>query len=191
LIEPVEAEIRERLGIAVWGVDDETLPGVVHRMLLDRGWTVAVGESLTGGLLGAALSETPGASLTFRGGITAYATECKETVLGVPVAVLASQGAVSVESAEWMARGARQRMGADVGLALTGVAGPDEQEGKPAGTVCIGVSSSQGESSVQLRLPGDRDRVRLLAVTSALDLLRRRLVEGRLDPGRAEGPGDR
>jgi nicotinamide-nucleotide amidase len=191
LIEPVEAEIRERLGIAVWGVDDETLPGVVHRMLLDRGWTVAVGESLTGGLLGAALSDTPGASLTFRGGITAYATECKETVLGVPVAVLASQGAVSVESAEWMARGARVRMGADVGLALTGVAGPDEQEGKPAGTVCIGVSSSQGESSVQLRLPGDRDRVRLLAVTSALDLLRRRLVEGRLDPGRAEGPGDR
>jgi nicotinamide-nucleotide amidase len=177
-IAPVEAEIRAALGIAIWGVDDDTLPAVVHRMLATAGQTVAVAESLTGGLLGAALTETPGASGTFRGGITAYATALKAELLGSDPA----DGAVSASTAAAMAAGVRARLGADFGLALTGVAGPEEQEGQPAGTVHLALAGPAGGEARLLRLPGDRDRVRMLAVTSALDLLRRHLQQGMADP---------
>lgn len=173
-IAPIEAEIRVLLGAAVWGVDDETLPGVVHGLLLERGETVAVAESLTGGLLGAALSETPGASATFRGGITAYSTPLKAALLGADPA----EPVVSASTAAAMAAGARDRLGATYGLALTGVAGPDEQDGQPPGTVHLAMAGPSGGQARLLRLPGDRARVRMLAVTSALDLLRRHLVAG-------------
>lgn len=177
-IEPVEAEIRAVLGIAVWGVDDETLPGVVHGLLLAREQTVAVAESLTGGLLGAALSETPGASATFRGGITAYATPLKATLLGADP----GEPAVSASTAQAMAAAARDRLEATYGLALTGVAGPEEQDGQPPGTVHLALAGPDGSQARLLRLPGDRARVRMLAVTSALDLLRRQLVSGQPTP---------
>jgi nicotinamide-nucleotide amidase len=177
LIEPVEAEIRATLGIAVWGVDDETLAGVVHGLLLERSQTVAVAESLTGGLLGAALTATPGASATFLGGITAYSSDLKTSLLGASL----EDGAVSASTASAMAAGARERFGASFGLALTGVAGPEEQEGQPAGTVHVAVAGPSGGEARLLRLPGARDRVRQLAVTSALDLLRRHLLGGQAD----------
>lgn len=173
-IAPVEAEIRARLGIAIWGVDDQTLPGVVHELLSTRGATVAVAESLTGGLLGAALTETPGASTTFRGGITAYASALKASLLGADP----GEPVVSASTAAAMAAGARERLGATYGLALTGVAGPEEQDGQPPGTVHLALAGPDGGEARLLRLPGDRARVRQLAVTSALDLLRRHLVSG-------------
>ncbi|MDX6274020.1 MAG: nicotinamide-nucleotide amidase [Frankiales bacterium] len=173
----MEAEIRSTLGIALWGVDDETLPGVVHGLLLARGQTVAVAESLTGGLLGAALTSTPGSSATFRGGVTAYSSELKTSLLGASL----EEGAVSASTARAMAAGVRERLGSSFGLALTGVAGPEEQEGQPAGTVHVAVAGPSGGDARLLRLPGDRDRVRQLAVTSALDLLRRHLLGGQAD----------
>ncbi|MDX6225232.1 MAG: nicotinamide-nucleotide amidase [Frankiales bacterium] len=177
LISPVEAEIRSTLGIALWGVDDETLPGVIHGLLLARGQTVAAAESLTGGLLGAALTSTPGSSATFRGGVTAYSSELKTSLLGASL----EEGAVSASTARAMAAGVRERLGSSFGLALTGVAGPEEQEGQPAGTVHVAVAGPSGGDARVLRLPGDRDRVRQLAVTSALDLLRRHLLGGQAD----------
>lgn len=177
-IAPVEAEIRALLGIAVWGADDETLPSVVHGLLLARGETVAVAESLTGGLLGAALTETPGASATFVGGITAYSTSLKASMLGADP----SEPAVSASTAAAMAVGARDRLGGTYGLALTGVAGPEEQDGQPAGTAHLALAGPSGLEQRLLRLPGDRGRVRMLAVTSALDLLRRHVANGQPTP---------
>jgi nicotinamide-nucleotide amidase len=166
----------EVLGDHVWGRDDDRLDEVVHRGLLAAGATVAVAESLTGGLLGAALSRMPGSSATFRGSAVVYATDLKETLAGVPGPLLASAGAVSAETAGALAVGARERLGATYGIGVTGVAGPSEQEGQPVGTVHLAVSGP-GEPVVRsLRLPGDRDRVRLLTVTAALDLLRKQVA---------------
>ncbi len=117
------------LGADVWGRDADTLPGVVHRLLRRTGSTVAVAESLTGGLAGAALSAEPGSSQGFLGGVLVYATALKETLAGVPGQVLAEHGAVSAPTAKALADGVRQRTGATYGLGLTGVAGPDPQEG--------------------------------------------------------------
>jgi nicotinamide-nucleotide amidase len=166
----------EVLGDHVWGRDDDRLDEVVHRGLAAAGATVAVAESLTGGLLGAALSRMPGSSATFRGSAVVYATDLKETLAGVPGPLLASAGAVSAETAGALAVGARERLGATYGIGVTGVAGPSEQEGQPVGTVHLAVSGP-GEPVVRsLRLPGDRDRVRLLTVTAALDLLRKQVA---------------
>jgi len=176
LLAPVEAEARSALGAAVYGADVDTLPGVVDRLLRERGATVAAAESLTGGLLGSLLSETPGASDTYRGAVVAYATELKTALLGVPAALLAERGAVDADVAAAMAVGVRQRLGSTYGVALTGVAGPDPQDGVAAGTVYVGWAGPDGAESRQLRLPGDRTRVRLLAAVSALDALRRLLT---------------
>jgi nicotinamide-nucleotide amidase len=133
--------------------------------------TVATAESLTAGLLAARLADVPGASAVLRGGIVAYATDLKATLLGVPAAVLAEQGAVSEACAAAMATGAVARCGADHGLALTGVAGPDPQEGHPVGTVCLGVAGPAGVTAVTLQLPGDRAAIRAAAVDAALAAL--------------------
>jgi nicotinamide-nucleotide amidase len=178
VLEPLVSAAADALGDDVWGVDGDVLPGVVARLLARAGATVAVAESLTGGLLGAALSELPGSSATFRGGLVVYATDLKATAAGVPAPLLAAHGAVSAETAAALAAGARERLGATYGLATTGVAGPNEQEGHPVGTVHVAVAGPDGGAVRSLRLPGDRQRVRLLAVTAALDLLRRRLSRG-------------
>jgi nicotinamide-nucleotide amidase len=164
------------LGDRVVSDDGEQLDAVVHRLLAARGETVAVAESLTGGLLAAALSERAGASETFRGSVVAYATDLKESLAGVPGPLLAAEGAVSERTAGALAAGARERLGADWGLGVTGVAGPTEQEGHPVGTVFVAVSGPAGGEVRQLQLPGDRAQVRALSVTSALDLLRRHLA---------------
>ncbi len=145
--------------------------GQVISLLRSRQQTVAVAESLTGGLLGAALTSVPGSSVVFRGGVIAYATELKAALLGVPAPLLAARGAVDPEVAVSMAAGVRQRLAASVGVATTGVAGPDPAEGKPPGTVHIAVSSNSGAVTRALALAGDRAEVRAATVRAALRLL--------------------
>ncbi len=144
------------------------------RSLADRGETLAVAESLTGGLVAAELTAVPGASRVFRGSVTAYATELKRDVLGVDGALLAERGAVDPRVAAAMARGVRDRLGAGWGLATTGAAGPDPQDGKPVGTVYVAVAGPQGSAEVPvaaLDLAGDRAAIRAATVVAALDLL--------------------
>jgi len=144
----------------------------VHRLLAAQTATVAVAESLTGGLLGASLTDMPGASHTFRGGVLAYATDLKENLLGVPRPLLAAEGPVSAPVAAAMAAGVRDRLEATYGVALTGVAGPQEQGGKPPGTVFASVAGPAGGRVAELTLAGDREAIRAAAVRAALALLR-------------------
>ncbi|MBX6388555.1 MAG: competence/damage-inducible protein A [Frankia sp.] len=175
LIAPVEAAARLALGPAVYGSDDDTLAAVVGAELAARSATLAVAESLTGGQLAAAITETPGASTYFRGGVVSYATEAKEKVVGVPADVLATAGAVSPQTAAALAANVREMFGATWGLSTTGVAGPAEQEGKPVGTVHIGVAGPDGTATRSLRLPGNRPIIQAYSVVQALDALRRTL----------------
>lgn len=148
-------------------------------LLAARGQTLAVAESLTGGLVTAALTAVPGASRVVLGSVTAYATEVKRRVLGVDAALLAERGAVDAEVARQMARGVRERLGADWGAATTGVAGPDGQDGRPPGTVYVAVSGpgSGGVVAQRLRLAGDRAAVRAGSVRAVLTLLHDELVQ--------------
>lgn len=144
----------------------------VLRLLERRGGTLAVAESLTGGLLAAELTGVPGASRTFRGSVTAYATAIKQELLGVDGALLAERGAVDAQVAREMAEGVRRRLGADWGAATTGVAGPDPQDGQPVGTVFVAVAGPAGVAEVAaLALAGDRAAIRRASVTAVLDLL--------------------
>jgi nicotinamide-nucleotide amidase len=172
LIEPEEAAARAALGSGVYGADDDTLESVVAGLLRERSATVATAESLTGGLLGAEISRAPGSSDVYVGGFVTYATEAKEALLGVPPEVVEKYGVISDECAAAMAEGARERLGATYAVSLTGVAGPTEQEGKPVGTVHVGIAGPEGTVARALKLPGDRPLVRTYAVTSALNLLR-------------------
>lgn len=135
-----------------------------------RGWSLAVAESLTGGLVSATLVDVPGASSVLRGAVVAYATDLKGTLLDVDRALLDARGAVDPDVAAAMARGVRARLGADVGLATTGVAGPEAQDGKPPGTVHVAVSTPDGTTVRSLRLTGDRALVRARSVEAVLGL---------------------
>ncbi|GGX59548.1 CinA family protein [Streptomyces hiroshimensis] len=146
--------------------------------LVARGETVAAAESLTGGLVAAGLTEVPGASRSVRGSVTAYATEVKAAVLGVDEELLAGRGAVDGDVARQMAHGVRALLGADWGLATTGVAGPDPQDGKPVGTVFVAVAGPGGRTRVrELSLDGDRRRIRSESVRAVLELLLNELTE--------------
>ncbi|MBD8869840.1 CinA family protein [Nocardioides donggukensis] len=136
-----------------------------------RGGTLATAESLTGGLLGATLTAVPGASEVYVGGVVAYATRLKVTLLGVPEEVIARHGVVSGECVSAMARGVAARTGAEWGLATSGVAGPGEQDGVPAGTVWVAAAGPTGVAVRRHDLPGDRARVRRAACLAALDLV--------------------
>ncbi|MFB9731110.1 CinA family protein [Ornithinimicrobium kibberense] len=149
-------------------------PGAAARVLEllgGRGETVAAAESLTGGLVCAALTEVPGSSTVVRGGVVSYATGVKRDVLGVPAALLEAHGAVSGPCALAMADGARRLLGADWGLATTGVAGPDPSEGHPVGTVHVAVVGEHGQVHRALHLQGSRRQVRDATVTQVLELL--------------------
>ncbi len=143
----------------------------VIRLYVGGGLTIAVAESLTGGLVGAALTDVPGASEVFVGGVVAYATDAKHEVLGVPMAVLENHGAVSAETAAAMADRVREIFGTDIGISTTGVAGPDTQEGKPAGMVFIGVAGTEAAVVNEYAFEGSRDEVRNQTVSMALELL--------------------
>jgi nicotinamide-nucleotide amidase len=166
-----EALLLEMLAEVVFGFDDDTIDSVVVDLLRERGLTVGVAESLTGGLVGARLTEHPGAGDVVRGSIASYASEVKFDLLGVPEGPVVSEAA-----ARAMAEGARRVLEADVGIAVTGVAGPDEQDGQPVGTVFVAVAMPDDTEVVQLRLPGDRKRIREFSTITLLDLLRRRLL---------------
>jgi nicotinamide-nucleotide amidase len=149
----------------------------VLALLAARGGTLAVAESLTGGMVAAELTAVPGASRSFRGSVTAYATDVKRTVLGVDGALLAERGAVDAEVARQMAAGVRRLLGADWGVATTGVAGPDPQDGQPVGTVHVAVAGPGGTiRDRRLRLDGDRRGIRWESVRAALGLLLGELI---------------
>ena len=156
----------------------------VVRLLRVRGETVAVAESLTGGLVAAEITSVPGASQVFRGSVTAYATALKHELLGVDADLLATRGAVDAQVAAQMAAGVRKALGADWGIATTGVAGPEPQDGQPVGTVFVAVdgpfgpdSGSAGGGKVEpLRLNGDRAEIRMESVRSVLALLLKQLA---------------
>lgn len=164
------------------------MTGVVAR-LVELGETVGCAESLTGGLVVARLVDTPGASAVVRGGVVAYATELKSAVLGVDADLLRRRGAVDPDVAAAMAAGARRVLGADWGVATTGVAGPDPQDGMPVGRVYVAVlgPGSPAPQVEELDLPGSRPEIRAAAVDAALDLLERCLSRDAGEP--AEGPG--
>jgi len=175
LLLPWEERIRSILGSQVFGVDDQTMESVVLSMLADRGWTLGVAESVTGGLVTGRLTAVPGASKVLRGGIVSYASEVKFDLLDVPEGPV-----VTEEAAMAMAHGVRRVTSADVGLALTGVAGPDSQDGMRPGTLFAAVvwpeAGGTTDRVAHIRLPGDRDTMRQLSVISALDLLRRSII---------------
>jgi len=167
-----EQEVRGILGSLVFGVDDETMESAVLDLLRGQARSLALAESVTGGLVAARLTSVPGASDVLRGSVVSYATEVKQDVLGVPVGPV-----VSEEAAIAMAEGACRVLDADVGIALTGVAGPTEQDGQPVGTLFVGLCIDGDCEAAHLRLPGDRDQMRQFAVISSLNLLRLRLLD--------------
>jgi nicotinamide-nucleotide amidase len=170
-VDKEEKELRAILGDLVFGVDDETMEFAVLDRLRTRGWSLGVAESVTGGFIGARIVNVPGASEVFRGTIGAYATDVKRSVLGVTAEVV-----VSEEAAREMAEGAQRVLDADVGIAVTGVAGPTEQDGIAVGTVCFGIAlPDKPTETISFRLPGDRERIRQFATISLLNLLRQRL----------------
>jgi nicotinamide-nucleotide amidase len=171
LVDAEDKELRAIIGHLVFGVDDETMESAVLDALRSRAWTLGVAESLTGGLIGARIVNVPGASDTFRGTIGSYATEVKRSVLGVT-----AESVVSEEAAREMAEGAQRVLGADVGIAATGVAGPTEQDGVAVGTVFFAIAlPGHPTEVVSTRLPGDRERLRQFSTISLLNLLRQRL----------------
>jgi nicotinamide-nucleotide amidase len=170
LLDRWEARVRSEIGSIVFGVDGESMESVVLDLLRERGWSLGLAESVTGGLVGARLTGVPGASDVFRGSIVSYATEVKQQVLDV------TAGPVVTEAAALeMAEGARRVLQSDVALALTGVAGPTEQDGMPAGTLCLALVWPDGATTMTVRLPGLREQMRQFSVITSLDLLRRAL----------------
>ena len=141
-------------------VDPQTMAATLHAELLRRSWMVATAESLTGGALGDLLSAAPGASDTYLGGVVSYATAVKQKLLEVSEQTVRKHGVVSAECAAEMAVGARRLLDADVAVSTTGVAGPTEQEGKPVGTVFVGVATKDGVTTTSLDLAGDRASIR-------------------------------
>lgn len=171
LLDPVDAEIRRRLGRVVFAVDDETVERLILRLCRERGWTLATAESATGGMIAQRITSTPGASQAFVGSVVAYAPELKTALLGVPPEMIEEEGVVSEEVALAMAAGGAKRLGADVVLAVTGSAGP-EPGGAPVGTMIIAIQTPERAAARTLRMPGDRERARTFTATAALHAAR-------------------
>ena len=182
LIEPVAEEVRRRLGDEVFTSEDESLEEVVVRLLQDAGKRLACAESITGGGVGARVTSVPGASEVFVGSAVVYTNEAKMGLLGVSREVLDGPGPVSEDCARQMAAGARRVFGTDLGLALTGAAGPASHGGAPPGLIWIALEGEDVAHARSFHVPGERDRVRRWAEQAALDLVRRHL-EGRQLPG--------
>ena len=167
-----EVAIRAILGPDVFAVDGRPMEAVVGGYLEAAQLSLGVAESMTGGLIASRCTEVPGSSAWFRGGVVSYASEVKFDLLEVPEGPV-----VSEEAARAMAEGARRLLEAQVGVSVTGVAGPEEQDGRPVGTVFVGLALGERTEAVHLRLAGDRTVIRQIAAVSALDLLRRRLMD--------------
>lgn len=177
LLSQTEGAIRLRLGAYIYGTDEESLQAAVARLLLEQQQTIATAESCTAGLVAAALTETPGSSAYLLGGEIVYSNEAKSQILGVSEAVLEAHGAVSVEAAGAMASGVRRLHGVDIGVSVTGIAGPGGgSEAKPVGLVYIGVADRNGIQIEERRFAGTRADVRARSVVAALQILFRRLT---------------
>jgi nicotinamide-nucleotide amidase len=177
LITPLENEIRALLGSAVWGADDDTLATAVGALLTEQGLMLGTMESCTGGLLADTLTDVPGAAQYFRGGLVSYATEMK-IAWGVDKAIIDEHGVISQECAIAMAAAARSMLAAQAGIGVTGVAGPDPQDDKPVGTVHVSVDvESMAPQTISYQFAQGRDAIKRRAVTTALALLRRTLLE--------------
>ncbi len=175
-IRTVEDKIRGRLGSSIWGVDEETLEGLVSRLLKKRGLRIAVAESCTGGLVSHRLTNIPGSSDYFSYGIIGYSNQAKSTFLGVSPSLVEKKGAVSSQVAKKMAQGVRKAEKTDLGLGITGIAGPSGgSRNKPVGLVYIALNSSEGEICQRFILAGDREDIKWKASQGALDMLRRYL----------------
>jgi nicotinamide-nucleotide amidase len=170
-----EEQARALLGAHVFGVDRDTPQSVVVALLIERGLKLATMESITGGLLANLLTDVPGSSNAFVGGLVAYSNMAKEQ-WGVPQETIETHGAISVETARAMAQAARERLGADVGVGITGVAGPDTQEDKPVGTVHIATASAERTSDTSQRFRGARTEIKSRTAYTALSLLRLHLL---------------
>jgi nicotinamide-nucleotide amidase len=182
LLAPLVAEVQRRLGDALFTVDDEELEEAVGRLLRSHARTLACAESLTGGGVGARITSVSGASDYFVGSAVVYTAEAKQTVLGVSRSTIEGLGVVSEACALEMAAGTRRLFGADVGLALTGAAGPEPHDRAEPGTVWLGLDADDVAHARGFTVPGERDRVRRWAEQAALDLVRR-YVEGAPLPG--------
>jgi len=167
MVAQYEASVRSILGEYIWGTDNETLESVVGSLLTEKGLSLAVMESCTGGLLAATITDAPGASTYFRGGLVAYSNEAK-IACGIGARLITDYGVISAEVAQTMAEAARLRLGANIGIGVTGVAGPNEMEGKPVGTVYIGIDDGKRKQVIKGNYPGDRARVKRRATTAAL-----------------------
>ena len=171
LIEPMEMEVRSRLGESVFGSDDETIERVLMQLLADRGYTVGTAESMTGGMVSARLTDLPGSSAVVKGGLVAYDSELKRRLLGLSdvTEVVTSDAAIA------MARGATTLLDVDVAIAVTGSAGPEPLE-KPVGTVIVGVATPEDVRARELRFSGDRERLRTYGTAAALHLARLAII---------------
>lgn len=183
LLHPLVAEVRSRLGDVIYAVDETDGGSLAHAAvaaLKERGWTVATAESLTGGMIAATLVDVPGASSVMRGGFVTYQTDTKTVLLDVPAAVIEQHDVVSAEVAVGMALGARAKLGVDVAVSATGLAGPDGgREEKPVGTVFLGIATAEGAYAIPLQLTGNRARIRTLSVKHALQAIRKEAMKRR------------
>lgn len=176
MVEELENHIRAELGAHIYGADDDHLEGIVGRLLLTRKLSLATMESCTGGLVANIITNEPGSSQYYKGGLVSYTNEAK-VGFGVPARVIADHGAVSSETALEMATAARKCLSASVGLSVTGVAGPSELEGKPAGTVHIAIDVNGERRSMEAYYPLVRVQMKRLTMLAALDLVRRTLLK--------------
>lgn len=178
-LDEMEREVRELLGERVYGSGEASLEEVVGRLLADRGMTVATAESCTGGLLAKRLTDVPGSSLWFKGGVVAYTADSKMFLLGVDPAHIQQEGEVSEAVARDLAVGARRRFGTEIGVGITGIAGPDGgSEDKPVGTVHVAVASPTEIVHRGFVFPGGRGLVRRLSTSMAMDMLRKMVTRG-------------
>jgi nicotinamide-nucleotide amidase len=176
----VERGLAEPLAEYLFARGEERVEQIVLDACRERGWSLATAESCTGGLVAARLTSVPGSSEVFLGSVVAYSNAVKEAELGVPSSLLAEHGAVSAEAAAAMAAGARERLGADVAVAVTGVAGPGGGTAeKPVGLVFLHAETPEGAHGIEFTLPGDRDTIRSRATVGALHLVRRLLTQSR------------
>ena len=180
-IEPVEAAIRALLGDNIWGADEDTFQEAVARLLDERGLSIAVMESCTGGLLASTITDVPGASRFFRGGLVTYTAEAK-IHYGVDADLIDAHGVVSNETASAMAAAVRKQFNADIGVGITGVAGPEPHGGQPVGAVCLGVETPDESYATGYTFAQTRAAIKARAVTSALTLIRRAAL-GELSTG--------
>lgn len=176
-LEKVVDELTAAFGVSVFSTNGEPMEQVVGMLLKERGETLSVAESCTGGLIGSRITDIPGASSYFFEGVVTYSNDAKIKTLNVPLEILEKHGAVSAECAEAMAAGIRYRAGTDHAISVTGIAGPDGgSEEKPVGTVFVGYAGPGGVKSIKMVLPGDRYLIRWRASQAALDYLRRQLL---------------